>query len=113
MRTVAIVLGIMLALTLVARLWIALEFHDGMSIVDTIKNDPGTVTKQVTYEGHPRTIIIDAAKHTTVTIDSVAGGGKLVTIKEPRRAADSADSDNNETGAFGSVHITTTRSGPQ
>lgn len=103
MRIVAIVFGIMLVLTLAARIWLAVQFGSDQALVEHIKTEPGTVTQQSLYEGRPRTTIVNAREHVRVTIDDRAGGGKAVTIQEPRSGHAEHDA-----AALGSVKITTT-----
>lgn len=103
-RTLAIVLGVMLALGLMGRIWVALALHNGVVIVDDIKKDPGVTTTHSMYRGHNRTTIVDPHKDATVTIDDRPDGGKLITVVEPKR--DKQNDTVNE--GFGSVTVSST-----
>jgi hypothetical protein len=104
LRVVAIVLGVLLVLGLCARLWLAVEFGSDQSVLSHIAKDPGTITTHTTYNGQPRTILINPREHVRVTIDDRADGGRTVTIVQPKEVA----SGDNESDNIGSVKITTT-----
>jgi hypothetical protein len=107
LRVVAIVLGVMLVLGLCARLWVAVEFHNDQSVIDRVGMDRGTITTHTTYDGRPRTILVNPREHVRVTIDDRADGGRTVTVVQPK----SVNIDDSDNADIGSVKITTS-SGP-
>lgn len=104
-RTVAIVLGIMLVLGLAGRIWIGVEFGNTQSIISNIQSDPGSVTTHTTYDGRPRTVVVNAQKNLRVTIDDLANGKKSYSIV---RSPGGAASDSAQHEVSGSTTITTT-----
>ncbi len=104
-RNVAIVLGVMLVLGLAGRIWIGVEFGNAESIVSHIQSDPDSVTTHTTYNGQPRTIIVNVKKNISVTIDDRANGKKAYTIVRPATGPARAESHHDLTGT---TTITTT-----
>jgi hypothetical protein len=105
-RVVAIVLGALLVLGLGARIWLAMEFGSDQNFVDRIQKDPGTATSQTTFNGRPRTVIVNAREHVRVTIDDRADGGRTITVTEPKSNGD--DIGDLNVHSMGSISVSTT-----
>jgi hypothetical protein len=83
-RIFSVVLGVVLVLGLIARIWVGFEFRGDRSIVDRLQTDPGTITAHAVVGGRPETILVNPHSATRVTIEDRPDGGRVVTVVEPK-----------------------------
>jgi len=102
LRVTAIVLGVVIAILLIARIAFSRELGNDDAIIAHVQMAPGSTVRHVTLpDGTPRTIIDDPNEQTHVTIDNLGYGGRHIVIVEPHKRADH----HNETVSVGSVQV--------
>lgn len=108
LRTTAIVLAAFIAIVLVLRISYNEYITQDDKIIAHAKLQPGsTVVHSTLPDGTKRTTVNDPKDKTTIVIDDVAGGGRHLTITEPR-----SHKDEHQTHAvIGSVHVNETYQG--
>ncbi len=86
LRVLAIVLGALIVISLVLRIYFNRYVTDDMAFIQHVQMAPGAkVTHTTLPDGTPRTIIDDPHDQTHVTIDNLGYGGRHIVITEPRK----------------------------
>ena len=114
LKVLAIVLGVFLAIALILRVGLNKEIDQEGQLFARYSSPGTVVTNSVLPDGAKRTTMVDAARHTTVTIDKYWDGDLHVVVDAPANSSDDVDFKSAEIGSMhansdihGNVRVTT------